>query len=141
MLQTLKTPPNETGILYDTGKPYLLCASLYSDKTNIGNNLNAYPLHLVVGNWGLSEVNRLLSTNAGLLAYMPILPENNTISVEAMTQLRSEFMQICLDVPLRYGIRAGTLCVHTTALTPSLTCPSGHGSVTGPPPSCPHLID
>ena len=106
ILRTLKNPPNKNGISYDTNKPYLLCASIYSDKTNIGNNQNAYPLHLVVGNWGVHEVNQLLSTNAGMLAYLPILPENSQIGAEAMTQLRSEFMQLCLDIVLRF--------VHTT---------------------------
>ena len=57
-----------------------------------------------------------VTTNAGLLAYLPILPENSQIGAEAMTQLRSEFMQLCLDIVLRF--------VHTTTYI-SLRPPSG----------------
>ncbi len=100
----LKSPPQASttnGGSADTDKSHILLASMYSDKTNYGNSLYGYPFHMVGGNGNLDDTNELLSTSSGLVGFIPILPINTFLSDDEMTQLRSDFLRVCLDRLLR----------------------------------------
>ncbi len=111
---SLKAPPPAVSMIADTSKSCLLLASIYSDKTNYGNSLQGYPVHLVCGNGDLDLTNEFLSTNSGIVAFLPVLPYNNALSDELNTQLKSDFLAICLARILRQVKCISYQCLRST---------------------------
>lgn len=85
----------------DQAKPNLLIWALYSDKTNIGNNLQGYPVHAVCMNGSVTHSKEILRTNKGIVAYIPILPKKSGGSREQATVLKSVHLANCMNVILK----------------------------------------
>ena len=92
----LATPPPKTGITYDTTQPYILLASIYSDKSNMGKNKDVWPWHVVPGNLPRNQTEAILAGNKGLCAMLPLMPKKLQNQPDDTAQLNSELMMDCL---------------------------------------------
>ena len=92
----LANPPTKNGITYDTTTAYILLASLYSDKSNMGKNKDVWPWHVIPGNLPRNQIEAILAGNKGLCAMLPLIPKNLQHHADDTTQLNSELMMDCL---------------------------------------------